>query len=159
MAEMKEAKNIRKSNLEKKDKQRYKRIATGIATSAAVVTIGASMIMAPVTSAHSLDQGNMQRHSSTQRKAPAWRVGLKAAEAKALNMTTEQFKEARKDKKLSEIIADKGMTIDQFKQKVKDELVASWKADGVSDKDIEARLAKLNKFQERQEQRMERRQR
>ena len=152
-------KQIKKSNLEKKDKQRYKRIAAGIATSAAVMTIGASMIIAPVTSAHSVDSGNMQRHASSQRKAPAWRMGLKAAEAKALGLTTDEFKEARKDKKLSEIIADKGMTLEEFKQKVKDELTATWKADGVSDKDIEARLAKLNKFQERQEHRMERHQR
>lgn len=152
-------KQIKKSNIEKKDKQRYKRLATGIATSAAVMTIGASMIIAPVASAHPVDSGNMQRHASTQRKAPAWRMGLKAAEAKALGMTVEQFKEARKDKKLSEIITDKGMTVEQFTQKVKDELTASWKADGVSDKDIAARLAKLAKFQERQEHRLERRQR
>lgn len=152
-------KQIKKSNLEKKDKQRYKRIATGIATSAAVMTIGASMIIAPVTSAHSVDSGSMQRHASSQRKAPAWRMGFKAAEAKALGMTTEEFKEARKDKKLSEIIADKGLTLEQFKQKVTDELTATWKADGVSDKDIEARLAKLAKFQDRQEHRMERHQR
>ncbi len=152
-------KSNKKSNLEKKDKQRYKRLATGIAASAAVVTIGASMIMAPVASAHSVDTGSMQRHASSQRKAPAWRTGLRAAEAKALGLTTEEFKEARKDKKLSEIIADKGLTIEQFTQNVKDELTATWKADGVSDKDIAARLAKLAKFQDRQEHRLEKHQR
>ena len=152
-------KQIKKSNLEKKDKQRYKRFATGIAASAAVVTIGASMIMAPVAGAHSVDMGSMQRHASSQRKAPAWRTGLKTAEVKALGMSVEEFKEARKDKKLSEIIADKGLTIEQFTQKVKDELTATWKADGVSDKDIAARLAKLAKFQERQEHRLEKHQR
>lgn len=152
-------KQIKKSNLEKKDKQRYKRIATSIAASAAVVTIGASMIMAPVASAHSVDSGSMQRHASSHRKAPAWRTGLRTAQAKALGMTVEEFKEARKDTKLSQIISDKGLTIEQFTQKVKDELTAAWKADGVSDKDIAARLAKLAKFQERQEQRLEKHQR
>jgi len=152
-------KHIRKSNLVKKDKQRYKRIATGIATSAAVMTIGASIIIAPVSSAYSADSGNMQRHASSQRKAPAWRIGLKAAEAKALGMSVEQFKEARKDTKLSEIIADKGLSIEKFTQKVKNELTADWKADGASDKDIAARLAKLAKFQERQEHRLEKHQR
>lgn len=152
-------KQIKKSNIEKKDKQRYKQIATGIVTSAAVMTIGASMIVAPVVSAHSVDSGIMHRHASTHRKAPAWRVGLKTAEAKALGMTLDEFKEARKDTKLSDIIAGKGLTIDQFNQKVKDELVATWKAAGVSDKDIEARLAKLAKFQDRQEDRLKRHQR
>ena len=152
-------KHIKKSNIEKKDKQRYKRIATGIVSSAAVMTIGASMIIAPVASAHSVDSGTMQRHASIQRKAPAWRVGLRAAEAKALGMTVEEFKEARKDTKLSDLIASKGITIEQFKQRVSEELTATWKVDGVSDKEIAARLAKLAKFQDRQEDRLKHHQR
>lgn len=137
----------------KKQSKRYKRIATGIATTAAVVTIGAGM-MTP-TFVHASDGTKSQQHSSTQRKAPAWRVGLRAAEAKALGMTVDEFKEARKTKKLDQLIKDAGLTFAQFSQKVKDELTSTWKADGVSDKDIAARLAKLDKHQDRREHRWE----
>lgn len=138
----------------KKQHKRYKRISKGIVTSAAVVTIGAGMIMAPMA-AHAADMTTMRHHMGVQRKAPAWRVGLKAAEAEALNMTPAQYKEARSAKKLSELVADSGMTPAQFGQKVKDILTATWKADGVGDKEIAARLAKLDKFEHRRENRLE----
>lgn len=141
-----------------KEKQRYKRIAAGIVTSAAVVTIGTGLMTSPVL-AHSVDGATMARHIGSQRKAPAWRVGLRSAEAKALGMTTADFKEARSKAKLSELIEKAGLTPAQFNEKVKVELTASWKAEGVSDKDIEARLAKLAKFQDRHERRLEKHQR
>jgi hypothetical protein len=136
-----------------KQSKRYKRIATGIATTAAVVTIGAGM-MTP-TIVHAADGTLSHQHSSTQRKAPAWRVGLRAAEAKALGMSVDEFKEARKTKKLDQLVKDAGLTFTQFSQKVKDELTATWKADSVSDKEIAARLAKLDKHQNRREHRWE----
>lgn len=132
----------------KKQRKRYKRIATGIVTSAVAV----GMVMTPAM-ASAADGVPMRQHTSIQRKAPAWRVGLKAAEAKALGMTLEEFKEARSTKKLDQLITDAGLTFAQFSQKVKDELTANWKASGVSDKDIAARLAKLDKFQDRREHR------
>lgn len=134
----------------KKQRKRYKRIATGIVTSAVAV----GMVMTPAM-ASAADGAPTHRHASIQRKAPAWRVGLKAAEAKALGMTTEQFKEARGTKKLDQLVKDAGLTPIQFSQKVKDELVTTWKADGVGEKEIAARLAKLDKFQDRREQRWE----
>lgn len=137
----------------KKQHKRYKRVATGIVTSAVAV----GMIMTPAI-ASAADGVPMHQHASVQRKAPAWRVGLKAAEAKALGMTVDEFKEARSSMKLEEIIADKGLTFAQFSQNVKNELTATWKADGVSDKDIAARLAKLDKFQDRREHRWEKQQ-
>ncbi len=140
----------------KKQSKRYKRIATGIATTAAVVTIGAGM-MTP-TIIHAADGTLSHQHSSTQRKAPAWRVGLRAAEAEALGLTVDEFKEARKTKKLDQLIKDAGLTFTQFSQKVKDELTATWKADGISDKEIAARLAKLDKHQNRREHRWEKKQ-
>jgi len=137
----------------KKQSKRYKRIATGIVTSAAVVTLGAGMLTPTIV--HASDGTKSQQHSSTQRKAPAWRVGLRAAEAKALGMTVDEFKEARRTKKLNELITDAGLTFAQFSQKVKDELTATWKADGVSDKEIVSRLARLDKHQNRREHRWE----
>lgn len=134
----------------KKQHKRYKRMATGIVTSAVAV----GMIMTPAI-ASAADGVPMHQHASVQRKAPAWRVGLKAAEAKALGMTVEEFKEARSTKKLDEIIQDKGLTFTQFSQKVKEELTTTWKADGVSDKEITARLAKLDKHQNHREHRWE----
>lgn len=136
-----------------KEKQRYKQLARTVVTTAAVVTIGTG-IMAGTVSAHAGAPGQ-QRTVSLQRKAPAWRVGLRAAEAKVLGMTPDKFKEARRDKKLSELVAAAGLTPDQFAQKVKYELTAEWKAKGVSDKEIQARLAKLAKFQNRQTNRIE----
>ena len=137
----------------KKQHKRYKRIATGIATSAAVVTIGAGMMMPMVV--HAADGTLTHQHTGIQRKAPAWRVGLRAAEAKALGMTVDEFKEARRTKKLEQLVEDAGMTQAQFADKVKTELTATWKADGVSDKDITARLAKLDKHQNHREHRWE----
>lgn len=137
----------------KKHRKRYKRIATGIVTSAAVVTIGAGMMTPSIV--HAADGTMTHQHSSTQRKAPAWRVGLRAAEASALGMTVEEFKEARRTKKLPQLISEAGLTPTQFGQKVKDSLTATWKAAGSSDKDIAARLAKLDKHQHRREHRWE----
>lgn len=134
----------------KKQRKRYKRIATGIVTSAAVV----GMVMTPAV-ASAADGVPIHQHSSVQRKAPAWRVGLRAAEAKALGMTVEEFKEARSTKKLDELIKDANLTFAQFSQKVKAELTTAWKAEGVSDKDIAARLAKLDKHQNHREHRWE----
>lgn len=134
----------------KKQRKRYKRIATGIVTSAVAV----GMVMTPAM-ASAADGAPVHRHASIQRKAPAWRVGLKAAEAKALSVTTEQFKEARSSKKLEQLVKDAGLTPAQFSQKVKDELLTTWKADGVSEKEITARVAKLDKFQDRREHRWE----
>lgn len=134
----------------KKQRKRYKRIATGIVTSAAVV----GMVMTPAI-ASAADGLPMRQHASVQRKAPAWRVGLRAAEAKALGMTTEEFKEARSTKKLDELIKDANLTFTQFSERVKAELTATWKAEGVSDKDIAARLAKLDKHQHHREHRWE----
>lgn len=76
----------------KKQHKRYKRIATGIVTSAAVVTIGAGMLTPTIV--HASDGTRTHQHTGTQRKAPAWRVGLRAAEAKALGMTVDEFKTA-----------------------------------------------------------------
>lgn len=140
----------------KKQRKRYKRIATGIVTSAAVVTIGTGMMTPTVV--HAADGTMTHQHSSTQRKAPAWRVGLRAAEAKALGMTADEFKNARRTKKLDQLISDAGLTQAEFAQKVKDELTTTWKNDGVSDKEITARLAKLDKHQARREHRWEKQQ-
>lgn len=129
-------------------------MATGIVTSAVAV----GMIMSPAI-ASAADGVPVHQHSSVQRKAPAWRVGLKAAEAKALGMTVDQFKEARRNSKLDELIKNAGLTPAQFGDKVKAELTASWKADGVGDKEIAARLAKLDKHQNHREQRWEKRHR
>lgn len=137
----------------KKQHKRYKRIATGIATSAAVVTIGVGMVSPTIV--HASDGTRTHQHSSVQRKAPAWRVGLRAAEASALGMTVDEFKEARRTKKLDQLISEASLTPAQFAQKVKDALVTTWKANGVSDKDIDARLAKLEKHQQRREHRWE----
>lgn len=137
----------------KKQHKRYKRIATGIVTSAAVVTIGAGMVSPTIV--HASDGTPMHQHAGIQRKAPAWRVGLRAAEAKALGMTSEQFKEARRSKKLDELIAAAGLTQAQFSKLVKDELTTTWKANGVTDKEIAARLARLDKHQNRREHRWE----
>lgn len=137
----------------KKQHKRYKRISTGIVTSAAVVTIGVGM-MAPMV-VHAADGTLSHMHTGMQRKAPAWRVGLKSAEAQALGLTTDQFKEARRTKKLEELISEAGLTPTQFSKKVKDALTAQWQSDGVSDKDIASRLAKLDKFQGRREHRWE----
>lgn len=137
----------------KKQSKRYKRIATGIVTSAAVVTLSAGMIVP--NAVHASDGIKSHQHSSMQRKAPAWKVGLRAAEAKALGMTTDELKEARRTKKLPELIQEAGLNPTQFAQKVRDELTATWKADGVSDKEIAARLAKLDKHQANRERRWE----
>ena len=140
----------------KKQDKRYKRIATGIATSAAVVTIGAGMMMPMVV--HAADGTLTHQHTGMHRKAPAWRVGLRAAEIKVLGMTADQFKEARRTKKLEQLIEDAGMTQAQFAEKVKIELTATWKAEGVSDKEIAARLAKLDKHHSHREHRWEKHQ-
>ena len=137
----------------KKQSKRYKRIATGIVTSAAVMTIGAGM-MTP-TIVHASDGTKSHQHTSTQRKAPAWRVGLRAAEAKALGMSVDEFKEARRTKKLDQMVKDARLTFAQFGEKVKAELTATWKAEGVSDKEIAARLAKLDRHQANREHRWE----
>jgi len=140
----------------KKQSKRYKRIATGIVTSAAVVTISAGIVTPNIV--HASDGLKTHQHASLQRKAPAWRVGLRAAEAKALGMTVDELKEARRTKKIDALIKEKGLTFEQFHQKVKDELTASWKADGVSDKEIAARLAKLEKHQAKRQHRWEKQQ-
>lgn len=137
----------------KKQHKRYKRIATGIITSAAVVSIGAGVMVPNIV--HASDGIKTHQHSGVQRKAPAWRVGLRSAEAKVLGLTGDQFKEARRTKKLEELIADAGLTPAQFSQKLKDELTTTWKSGGVSDKEIAARLAKLDKHQNRREKRWE----
>ena len=137
----------------KKQSKRYKRIATGIVTSAAVVTIGSGIITPNIV--HASDGLKTHQHSSMQRKAPTWKVGLRAAEAQALGMTVDELKEARRTKKLDELITEHNMSFAQFSQKVKDELTATWKADGISDKEITARLARLDKHQANREHRWE----
>lgn len=138
-----------------KKNKRYKRIATGIVTSAAVVTIGSSMVLTPSV-AQAAEGRIPAQHASMHRKAPAWRAGLKTAEAKVLGLSMAEYKEARKTKSLDQLIQDAGLTVEQFKAAMKTELTAMWKEAGVSDKDIESRLAKLNKFQERRQHKWER---
>lgn len=137
----------------KKQPKPYKRLKTGIVTSATVVTIGVGM-MAPMI-VHAADGTLTHMHSSTQRKAPAWRVGLKAAEAEALGLTVDQFKEARRSKKLDQLVTEANLTPTQFSKKVKEALTTEWKSAGISDKEITSRLAKLDKFQDRREHRWE----
>lgn len=139
---------------ERKPGKRYKRIRSGIVTSAAVVTIGAGLAV-PMT-VNAADVQPVHRHASLQRKAPAWRVGLKSAEAKVLGLTNEQYKEARRTKSLDQLVQEADLTFDQFSAKMKVELTAEWKARGASDKEIEARLARLAKYQDRREHRWER---
>lgn len=137
-----------------KKNKRYKRLASGIAASAAVVTIGTSMVLTPGV-ARAAEGRPTHQHSSVHRKAPAWRVGLKASEAKVLGLSMDDYKTARKTKSLDEMIKDAGLTLEQFKANMKDELTSTWQAAGISDKEIQARLAKLAKFQERRQHKWE----
>lgn len=67
--------------------------------------------------------------------------------SKALDMTSEQLQEQLKTKSLSDLIAEKDMTLDQYHDKIRSVAEARWKSMGLSDEEIQERAARQTERQ------------
>ena len=59
--------------------------------------------------------------------------------ARAMDMTADQLKERLQAKTMGEVIADQGMTTDQYKEKVQTAAQERWQEMGLSDEEIQTR--------------------
>lgn len=67
--------------------------------------------------------------------------------AKVLGMTTEQLQTQLKDKTLLEVAKDKGLTEDQFHEKMEQAAEARWKERGLSQSEIDSRKKAMEERQ------------
>lgn len=59
--------------------------------------------------------------------------------AEAMEITTDQLKEKLQTKTMAEVIADQGMTTEQFQEKVRSSSQEHWQEMGLSDEEIQTR--------------------
>ncbi|HPF30880.1 MAG TPA: hypothetical protein PLO25_01020 [Candidatus Saccharibacteria bacterium] len=62
--------------------------------------------------------------------------------AEAMNMTVDQLKDQLQTKTIQQIALEKGMTTDQYKEKIREISKSHWKEIGLSDEEIQERTQK-----------------
>jgi len=112
---------------------------------AVISTVAVGMIaLSPIAANAQPAQNNNREGGYAGTKGSGNGLEIKA---QAINMTTEQLKEQLQTKTMAEIISDKGITAEQYKEKVQKSSQERWKEMGLSDEEIQRRVQAQEKRQ------------